>query len=154
GATCAAWASFRPDWPPFLVQRFAIDARPLDPEGILGRRFGAHSPFDAIVLLPPGGDAWSFKLHARRAVVVDTKSTPFTDRGLLEWKSRMEAVLGVPLIRHLDPFEAWRVRTPEQLRTVAVHYGARYVLTRDDWHPQLPGHRIDQEQGWTLWQLD
>jgi len=153
GAALCARASLRPDWPPFLMIRFAVDAAPIDPEGILGRRFGARSHPDAIVLLPPDGEAWSFKLHARRAVVVDTKSVPFSDRGLREWQVRMEDVLGRPIVRGMDLDAAWKARTPEQLFAVAQRYHARYLLTRDDWHPTMIGRRIDQEQGWSLWQL-
>jgi hypothetical protein len=153
GAALCARASLRPDWPPFLMIRFAVDAAPIDPEGILGQRFGARSHPDAIVLLPPGGDAWSFKLHARRAVVVDTKSVPFSDRGLRDWLVRMEDVLGRPIVRGMDTDAAWKARTPEELFAVAQRYHARYLVTRDDWHPRMMGHRIDQEQGWSLWQL-
>ena len=105
------------------------------------------------MLLPPGGEAWSFKLHARRAVVVDTKSVPFSDRGLREWQERMEDVLGRPMARDLDFAAAWKARTPEQLLAVAQKYHARYLVTRDDWHPVMIGRRIDQEQGWSMWQL-
>lgn len=153
GAAACAWGSCQPDWPRFLMGYFAVDARPFDAPGIIGQRFGGQSHPDAIILLPPGGDSWSFKLFARRAAVVDGKNTPFTDRGLREWKQRMDAVLGTPYTRGLDLEAAWRARTPEELRRVAEHYHARYILTRDAWHPQLPGRRIDQEQGWSLWQL-
>lgn len=152
-AGVCARASLRPDWPRYLLDRFAVNARPSDPPGILGQRFGEHSPVDAVVLLPPSGGTWTFKLYARRAAVVDDKNSPFTDQGLREWRDRYEAVLGVPLTRTTDPVAAWRARPPEALREVALRYHADYVLTRNDWHPQLPGRRIDQEQGWSLWQL-
>jgi hypothetical protein len=153
GAAFCARASLQPGWPPFLGARFALDAAPDDAPGILGARFRAQSPPDALVLIPPAGETWTFKLHARRAVVVDDKNTPFTDRGLREWRDRMERVLGGPLTPGADPVAAWRARPVPALVEVAAHYGARYVLTRDEWHPALPGRRLDQEQGWSLWEL-
>ena len=153
GAAVCAVGSQRPDWPAFLTARFAINARPVDPPGILGRRFGEHSSRDAIVLVPPTDEPWGFKLHARRAVVVDNKSSPFTERGLREWRDRMAQVLGATPTPELDPVAAWRSRSPEAVRALAAHYGARYVLTHDAWHSALPGRKIDQESGWSLWEL-
>jgi hypothetical protein len=153
GAAACAVGSQRPDWPAFLTERFAINARPVDAPAILGRRFGEHSAKDVLVLAPPTDEPWAFKLYARRALVVDNKSSPFTERGLLEWRDRMAAVLGTLPAPDVDPVAAWRNRSPEAVRALAEHYGARYVLTRDDWHPFLPGRKIDQESGWSLWQL-
>jgi len=151
-AGSCAYASLQPGWPPFLTVRFAIDARPLDAPGILGRRFAAVAPPGAIVLLPPAGETWSFRLQSHRAAVVDDKDFPFTDAGIREWKNRMDAVLGTPLVRGLDLVEAWHRRPPEDVLATARLYGARYILTRDDWHPRLPGRLVDREQGWTLWE--
>ena len=153
GAAACARASLRPDWPPQLARRFAIDARPYGGPAVLGQRFATSSPVDAVVLLPPSSEAWSFKLYARRAGVVDDKNAPFTDRGLCEWKRRMDEVLGEPLAHGTDPDAAWQGRAPDDLCALARRYGARYVLTRDDWHAEFPGKKIDQEQGWSLWQL-
>jgi len=152
-AGLCAYASLMPAWPRFLAMRFAIDAQPFDAPGIFGRRLYATAQKDAVVLIPPGDEAWDFKLYARRAVVVDNKDFPFTDRGILEWKDRMDRTLGTPLVRGLDTSVAWRMRSPSGLSATAAHYSAGYVLTRDDWHPKLPGKRIDQEKGWSLWEL-
>ena len=153
GAGLCVRASLRGDWPPFLAARFAVNAAPSDAPGLLGWRFGENSPTDAMVLLPPAGETWSFKLYARRGAVVDDKNSPFSERGLREWKERMDAVLGSPLNRATDATAAWRAHTPNELRALATRYGAKFILTRDAWHPVLPGRRIDQEQGWSLWQL-
>ena len=153
GAAVCAVGSQRPDWPAFLAVRFSINARPVDAPGILGQRFGEHSATDVLVLVPPTDEPWAFKLYARRALVVDNKSSPFTERGLLEWRDRMAAVLGTAPAPDVDPVAAWRSRSPEDVRALAKHYGARYVLTRDDWHAILPGRKIDQESGWSLWEL-
>lgn len=153
GATICAVGSQRPDWPASLAARFTINARPVDPPGMLGQRFGVHSAKAALVLAPPTDEPWSFKLHARRALVVDNKSSPFTERGLQEWRDRMEQVMGIPFTPDVDPIAAWRGHSPEVVRALAERYGAQYVLTRDDWHAALPGRKIDQEAGWSLWEL-
>lgn len=153
GAGCCARASLDPRWPPFLAMRFSVDARPLDAPGILGQRFRRQAANDAVVLIPPGGDTWSFRLHSGRAAVVVEKDFPFTDRGIQEWKRRMEEVLSTPLAPGIDMTAAWRKIPAAKLATIAARFDTRYVLTRDDWHPQLPGRRIDQEQGWSLWEL-
>lgn len=155
GASICAIRSQRSDWPAFLTVRFAVNARPVDPPGILGQRFGANSAKDALVLVPPTSEpsAFSFKLHARRAVVVDDKNAPFTELGLREWRDRMEAVLGVAPVPGLDSVAAWQGRSPESLRALAERYDARYVLTRDAWHATLPGRKIDHESDWSLWEL-
>jgi hypothetical protein len=149
---CAAFSttSF---WPPWLAERFAIDAAPFDIPGILGEHFRKYAPVDAVVLVPPDGDVWAFKLYARRAMVVDIKHFPFTDRGIAEWQRRMGDVLGTPFVRGLDVDAAWAAQPPGRIAAIAARYGARYVLTRDRWHPQLPGRRIDRLQDWSVWEL-
>jgi hypothetical protein len=149
---CAVWSS-SPAWPRWLAGHFAIDAAPFDIPGILGERFRAHAPPGAVVLVPPDGDVWAFKLYARRAIVVDLKHFPFTDHGIAEWRRRMGEVLGTPLVRGLDLDAAWAAQSPDRLAAIAARYGARYVLTRDRWHPLLPGRRIDRLQDWSLWEL-
>lgn len=153
GAAACAYASTRPAWPVFLLDRFAVAARPHDPPARLGARFRTYAPRDAIVLVPPVGDTWTFKLYARRADVVDAKNAPFTDRGLLEWRRRLQAVLGAPLTPGLDRVAAWRARSAAALAAVARHYHAQYVLTRDRWHPVMPGRRVDADDGWSVWRL-
>jgi len=150
----AAFAAVTPDFlPPPLAARFALDVGPSDPPGRLGARFRSHSPADALVLVPPTSDAWSFKLYAQRAVVVDDKNIAFTSSGLREWHDRMQRVLGTPFVPGVDPTAAWRAQAPQALETLAARYGARYVLTLDSCHDSLPGRRLDRDSGWSLWEL-
>lgn len=153
GTLACAYASQTAAWPGILAGRFSINFPPNDPPGIIGRRFGLVSMKDVLVLVPPTSEVWTFKLHSRRAVVVDDKGTPFTDRGLREWRDRMEQVLGTALVPGLDAAAAWRARSAEAVAATARKYGARYILTTDESHPALPGTPIDHEAGWTLWQL-
>ena len=151
-AWCAV-TSRQPGRNSIMASRFSIDLPPSDAPAILGDRFRLHSARDAIVLLPPTSEAWSFKLYAQRAAVVDDKNIAFTNAGLREWHDRMQQVLGVPFVPGIDAAAAWRAQSPAAIRTLAARYGARHVLTRDDWHPELPGHRVDREQNWSLWEL-
>ncbi|MCX6951941.1 MAG: hypothetical protein NTV51_07220 [Verrucomicrobia bacterium] len=150
----AGFVATTPDFlPPPLAGRFALDAAPSDPPGRLGARFRARSSPDALVLVPPTSDAWSFKLYAQRAVVVDDKNIAFTTSGLREWHDRMQRVLGTPFVPGLDPTAAWRGQSPAALAALAAHYGAHYVLTQDSCHDSLPGRRLDRDGGWSLWEL-
>jgi len=153
GAASCAYVSQTAAWPSSLAGRFSINAPPTDPPGILGLRFGKYAAKDALVLVPPTNEVWTFKLYASRAVVVDDKSTPFTDRGLREWRDRMEQALGTALIPGTDAAAAWRSRSTDSLVGTAQRYGARYILTRDDWHQNFPGRAIDHESGWSLWEI-
>jgi hypothetical protein len=139
--------------PPALAARFAIDAPPSDAPGLLGLRFRAHSPSTTVVLAAPSGESWSFKLHARRALVVDDKNIAFTAAGLREWRDRLSRVLGVPFVPGVDPVAAWRAQAPAQLLAVARHYGATHLLDRFDWHVAPPGRLLDREGDWGLWEL-
>ena len=154
GAVAAARASVNRGWSPGFPFHFSLNAGPADPAGILGSRFRTTSSPDALVLVPPTGETWTFKLYAERSVVVDDKNTPFSDRGLLEWKRRMDDVLGAPVTPGMDGARAWQSRSAHTLVAIARRYGAGYILSMDAWHPSFPGRRIDQEQGWSLWALD
>jgi hypothetical protein len=149
----AARASLSPQWSDFLLDRFAVAARPNEPAGRLGARFRSQAPVDALVLTPPSGNAWLFRLHAQRAAVVEDKDFPFTERGMVTWQDRMNRVLGTKITPGLDLDAAWAASSPADLAAAAKEFGAGYLLTRDAWHPQLPGTAVDREQGWTLWQL-
>lgn len=152
-AASAALASTSTEWIGPLKPRVMIDAAPTDAPAVLGRRFRDHSEKDALVLAPPTSEPWIFKLYAQRALVVDDRDIAFTDAGLREWHRRMTCILGRPFVRGIDAAAAWRAQSPETLRTLAAQFGAGYVLTREEWHANLPGHMVDHEQGWTLWKL-
>jgi len=155
GAVAAAYLSTRSELPSPLAPRFAVDARPQpeDAPGALGLRFKRRSAPDDVVLVPPAGESWTFKLFSQRADVVDDKNMPFTDAGILEWRRRLDEVLGVTVTPSTDFEACWRQRSPETLRQIATKYRAHYILTRDEWHPTMPGIAVDHEQGWTLWEL-
>jgi hypothetical protein len=153
GLALAARASAGLGWSDFLMSRFAVDARPIDPIGKLGARFARSAPLDVLVLTPPASESWSFRVYSHRAIVVDDKDMPHTEHGMVLWRDRITRVAGTPYAFGLDLNAAWAARTPAELTTVAREYGAGYLLTRDDWHPQMTGTPVDREGGWTLWRL-
>lgn len=133
--------------------RININAFPQDDLSRLAVRFGQNSSSDALVLIPPS--VTSFQYFSQRAIVVNFKNFPFTEQGIKEWKNRMEAILGVPL----NPQMIWggndlfSRRSSAALVTIARNYNADYILTRSDWHPNLPGEIADKEGKWILYKI-
>jgi hypothetical protein len=100
-----------------------------------------NTPVDAVFLVPP--DEESFRLRARRAIVVNFKGVPQLSAELPEWRDRLLSVLDLrstqdllalprPMGRTLQAIRArYSDVPPERLFAVAANYGARYVvLTR------------------------
>ena len=97
-----------------------------------------HTPVDALFLVPP--DEESFRLHARRAIVVNFKGVPQLSAELPEWRDRLLNVLDLKTTKDLlalphpmgQTLRAIRARyndlPPEHLFAVARKYNARYVL--------------------------
>jgi hypothetical protein len=95
-----------------------------------------HSPRDAVFVVPP--DEQSFRLHGRRAIVVNFKNVPQLSGELGEWRDRLQNVLAIDDLRKLpQPFhralDAIRTRyaelPPEHLSSIARRYGARYAVS-------------------------
>ena len=103
------------------------------------------TPQDAVFLVPP--DEETFRLAARRAIVVNYKGVPQTSRELGAWRDRLRDVLALPHLRLLPrpmPATLAAIRQrydelpAEHLVSVARKYGARYVVaTRKLAHPQI-----------------
>ena len=130
--------------------RVNINAVSSDDLSRLAVRFSQISSRDSLVLIPPS--VTSFQFFSERAIVVNFKNFPFTEKGIKEWQNRMEAVLGVPL----NPQMIWGGndffirRSSADLVKVARNYHANYILTRSDWHPNIDGEIVEQEGKWIL----
>lgn len=133
--------------------RININAVSSDDLSRLAMRFSQISSRDSLVLIPPS--ATSFQFFSERAIVVNFKNFPFTEKGIKEWQNRMEAVLGVPL----NPQMIWGGndlfirRSSADLVKVAKNYHADYILTRTDWHPNMPGEIADKQGKWILYKI-
>jgi hypothetical protein len=96
-----------------------------------------NTPKDALFLVPP--DEESFRVHARRAIVVNFKGVPQLSAELPEWRDRLCRVLGTdtrgllalprPMGRTLEEIRArYDALPPEHHFGAARHFGARYVV--------------------------
>jgi len=133
--------------------RVNINAVSSDDLSRLAMRFSQISSRDSLVLIPPS--VTSFQFFSERAIVVNFKNFPFTEKGIKEWQNRMQAVLGVPL----NPQMIWGGndlfirRSSADLVKVARNYQADYILTRSDWHPNIDGEIVEQEGKWILFKI-
>ena len=133
--------------------RININALSSDDLSRLAVRFSQISSRDSLVLIPPS--VTSFQFFSERAIVVNFKNFPFTEKGIKEWQNRMEAVLGVPL----NPQMIWGGndlfirRSSADLVKVAQNYHADYILTRSDWHPNIDGEIVEQEGKWIMFKI-
>ncbi|MEG4502869.1 hypothetical protein QUA81_05955 [Microcoleus sp. F6_B4] len=133
--------------------RVNINAVPRDDLSKLAVRFSQSSSRDSLVLIPPS--VTSFQFFSERAIVVNFKNFPFTEKGIKEWQNRMETVLGVPL----NPQMIWGGndffirRSSADLVKVAKNYHADYILTRTDWHPNIQGEIADKQGKWILFKI-
>ena len=94
---------------------------------------------------------------SERAVVVDWKCIPYTDRGIIEWRNRLESVLGVPLSPQTIRIEKmdllFKNRSSLELVNAAKEFSAGYILTKDIWHPDIEGEIVASEGEWILYKI-
>lgn len=106
-----------------------------------------NTPVDAIFLVPPGESG--FRLHARRAIVVNFKAVPQLSGELREWRHRLRNVLhmddlgalprGYDVVqRALD--ERYASLSADQLLLTARNYRARFIVTNRA-HQETPALR-------------
>ena len=134
----------------------AIKLPPLmdGPVETLAAEFSQASSVDALVLVPPSER--QFRFYSQRSVVVNYKGFPFTDAGIVTWQQRMESLLGeMPenVKGVLDP--RFSQLTGAELAEIAAQYGATHILTRQDWHSDIPGSTpVNQHEDWALWAVN
>jgi hypothetical protein len=94
-----------------------------------------HTPVDAVFVVPPQEQA--FRLHARRAIVVNFKGVPQLSGQIPQWRERLCEVLEMGDLRWLPrpfPQTLWAMGQRyqrlggEHLLRVAQRYGARYIV--------------------------
>ena len=125
-----------------------------DSEVKLALRFRQQSREDAVVLVPPLNE--KFRFYSQRSVVFDFKSFPYTDRGIQEWRNRMETLTGtikVPVSKD-DLDLKYFQRSSSELVEIAREFGANYILTRSDWHSDIDGEIVDREAEWVIYRID
>jgi len=104
------------------------------------RAAAAHSPADAIFVVPPGFGV--LRIVGRRAIVVDFKAIPLQDRAMREWRDRMRFVYGevegggFVAFDRLD--QAYGTLTDSHLLKIAARYGATHALVYPSSTTALP----------------
>jgi hypothetical protein len=97
---------------------------------------GVNTPVDAVFLVPPGES--SFRLRARRAIIVNFKAVPQLSGELLAWRDRLCDVLDLSDLRALPRGYAhtlvaiddrYHDLPDERLLVTARAYDARFVVT-------------------------
>jgi hypothetical protein len=85
------------------------------------------TPVDTRFLTPPSMAA--FRLHARRAIVVDLKSPPLVPDEIVEWYHRLCTVTGEPHLANVpEANRKWNASTEAQLLARARELGAQYLV--------------------------
>lgn len=117
-------------------------------------RFRHNSSQDALVLVPPSST--QFRFYSQRSIVFDFRSYSFTDKGIREWAERMETILGStkPPLSWRNVDSLFQKRSSSELVTIARKFDANYILTRSDWHANIPGVVVDREWKWVLYKID
>ena len=102
-----------------------------------------HTPVDATFLVSPSDE--TFRLHARRAIVVNFKAVPQLSGELAQWQERICDVLDIQKLNELSsPYHAtlkemekrYEALPDAHLSQVAQDYGARYILVRHRLGPE------------------
>jgi hypothetical protein len=89
----------------------------------------ASTPVDALFLVPPNHT--KFRLHARRAIVVDTKSPPMYLDELVAWYSRLCTAVDADKLTALDEAsEKYDALPPDRLIAIARTFEAQYILVQ------------------------
>jgi hypothetical protein len=87
----------------------------------------ADTPVDAVFFTPPRLNY--FRLHARRAVVVDLKSPPLVPDELVAWYRRIAAVIALAHPQTLKEVnQAWDAASHAELVARARSFGAQYLV--------------------------
>jgi hypothetical protein len=96
---------------------------------------------DALFLTPPMM-LGTFRLLARRAIVVDFKCYPFGDRAMVAWRQRLRdcygAVGSAGFEAAFDMDRRYRKITSQRLRSIAGRFGASHAVLYRDTATELP----------------
>lgn len=111
-------------------------------------------PSEGILLAPPLPALEALPLLSQRGLVLSWKNVPYTDEGIQEWGRRLDDLMGARQERtptEGEVAQAWRRRSIGQLAALGGTYGAAFVVTRADWHPEVPRRPGGGPRDWILW---
>jgi hypothetical protein len=102
--------------------------------------WAATTPESSVFLIPPQFE--NFRLNARRAVVVDFKSTPVNPGQLLEWYRRLCLVCGRDDVKGFaDAVTGYAELDPSRLADIEAKHRVDYIVVTD-------GQPFAGAQGW------
>ncbi|MEM1370520.1 MAG: hypothetical protein AAGG02_21495, partial [Cyanobacteria bacterium P01_H01_bin.15] len=88
-------------------------------------------------------------------------SFPYTDQGILDWKNRFEKIFGIeantqtyPQLYRGGSDILYQRESASKLIEVAQFYGAEYILSNPDWHPNMPGNLVIKDKVWAIWTVN
>jgi len=120
-----------------------------------------HTSVDAVFLVPP--DEESFRLVARRAIVINFKGVPQFDGELAQWRDRLCVVLHLPTLENFPHrFDAalraigqrYAVLPDSVLVQAAESYGARFIVVPHPLHSAFAGRLIFENRQFYLYDLE
>jgi len=85
-----------------------------------------HTPADAVFAIPP--DLAGFRLHARRATVIDYKCMPILPADTVRWAARLAEVCGRPIRAIEDAIAGYREMNADRAADLNARYGVAYVV--------------------------
>ncbi len=85
-----------------------------------------HTPPDAVFIIPP--DLASFRLQARRAIVVDWKCMPLMPGDQLAWIHRHERQAGRAILRESDAIAGYTTLDTARAHSLADEFGAAFAV--------------------------
>jgi hypothetical protein len=118
----------------------------------------ANTSAEALFLIPPSNT--TFRIHARRSVVVNFKPTPYQEGAIHVWLDRLSAVAPAPLpergglafARALD--EAYAANDPADWARLAERFGAEFALVDARRTPRPPlGEPVVRVGNWAVYPL-
>jgi len=106
----------------------------------LGNFARNNTPAGSIFLVDPAMSF--FRLTAQRALVVDFKDFPFSDKAMVEWQQRLFDCYGIPKSRGSNAMSEmsrlYSKITDDRLKALQIKYGVNYAVLRHATKTQFP----------------
>ncbi|NEP75316.1 MAG: hypothetical protein F6K25_27410 [Okeania sp. SIO2G4] len=110
---------------------------------------------DSLILIPPSQH--KFRLYSQRSVVFSFKSFPFTDKGIKQWSERYNILVDLEwekriIFPNLDL--KYQNLSNEEIIRIAKDFGADYILTKTNWHSNLPLEKLIEDEKWVIYKCN
>ena len=143
-----------------LNNRLQLDSTNNIPLYSLATYLCNNTDIDEVVMLPPVGPFDCFQIISKRSAYYVNKNVPYSDYHIWEWATRDSSLLGAPIKPYMAMQERENLfskRAAKDLSHLAKTQGISYIISRFDWHKDMPGTLIKtdlyQNELWALWRL-